>query len=70
MVEKPPPVKLIARSGCTPMVEPTAVTKGHDAGNTGMKVFEVHWLRLSWFPRTPPSPEALITEIPRVPKAI
>lgn len=40
--EKPPPVKLIARSGLIPRVEPTAVTKGQDAGNTGIKVLSVH----------------------------
>lgn len=69
-LEKPPPVKLMARSGAMPSVEPTEVTQGHDAGKTAMNVSFVHWLTVSWLPRTPPSPEALMTETPRAPMAM
>ena len=53
MLLKPPLVKLMARSGSTPSVDPTAVTNGHADGKTGMNVLFVHWSGESWPPRTP-----------------
>ena len=35
------------------MVDPTAVTNGHEDGKVGRNVLFVHWSGESWSPRTP-----------------
>src|ERR1700761_671556 len=70
MFENPPPVKLRATSGPIPHVDPTEVTKGQSAGKIGVKVLLAHCAGSSSPPRTPESPAAKMTEIPRDPRAI
>jgi hypothetical protein len=53
-LEKPPLEKDSAVSGAKFTVAPTEVTKGQDAGKTGINVSLVHCRGTSWPLRTPP----------------